>query len=170
MLSLSNISRLHQRNSHCSRLCPLFFFFLSCGLNNHNMLLVSLVCDNAAPQGSAAQSVTRSVQSQSNVPTAQQSCHSSVDRYIFRIPSGLCSPVKSRCDKILCASRSCGWICGCVQLIRRIGVHSLSQVLSTVLVFFFLLDTVQLICCDQLCCLFSICSNSTVLSFQVALM
>lgn len=131
LLSLSNVSTLHQRNSHCIWLFPLF------------SVLQPERSRHAAPgpfspwrcSSGLSVAVSHSVGSISNVPTAQQACHSSVDPYIFWIHP-LCSPGKSRCDALLCASRSCGWICGCVQVMGRIGVHSLSQVLSTVLVFF----------------------------------
>lgn len=65
---------------------------------------------------------------------------------MFRDPPQLCSPVDNRCDTFLRASRSCGSACTNARLSdSRIGVHGLSQVLSTVLMFF-VRYSVQLIC------------------------
>lgn len=86
-----------------------------------------------------------------NVPTAQQACHASVDPYMFLNPS-IVQPTEKQtwcvsvCKQILrldlwvCASEGKNW---CTQF-ESSPEHS-----ACVCVFFFLLDTVQMIFCNM---------------------
>lgn len=92
------------RNSH--QLCPV----LVNAPTDHNTPLIRLVCGNAAPR------LNLKALRRKNHPTAQPAClplRRQISTFSGSDP-GLCSPVKSRCDTFLCASRSCVWIYGCV--------------------------------------------------------
>lgn len=105
--------------------------FLSGGLNDHNMLLVRLVRD-AAPRGSsvAVSHAVRSMWRQLSKPAA-----SSGDPHTFWNPP-IVQPTEKADVMRVCmqADPTAGFVGVCVQVRGRIGVHSLSQVLSTVLV------------------------------------
>lgn len=128
-------------------------------------------CGNTAPRGSAAQSLSlfnfkalwwQKIPADSSVNRSLVGCCYSRRISMFLDPPRLCSPVKSRCDAFfLCASRS-RWLYLWMYVSDR---KDQCRVLSTVLVFS--LDTV--FSWSVVTRLFSICSNSTFISFQVAL-
>ena len=117
-----------------------------CGLTNAPVL--RLPCDDAAPQGSAAQShdpFNLKAQFGINQAASQQACYLLTEQSI-RVYVSRC-PLRAAVIRVF-PSGGGGWI---QMSLGRFGVHGSSQVLSTVLVFYFLFFfrySVHLICRD----------------------
>lgn len=128
---LSNVSRLHQRNSHWSRLCPVVTRPPSGGPP-----LVRLVCGNAAPLGGLGCTVSHSVRLISK--------HRQLDE-----ARQLYSPIKSRCDNVSVCKQivwSDLWMCVSDRKDWCTRFESSPEHSACV---FFVRYSVQLICCHM---------------------